>query len=60
MEKPFFVMMWNQAGDRIVPLTTGDDEIMQYASAEEAKADMSDHPFAQAMGFEVFEMGCGL
>ena len=63
MEKPFFVIMYSQDGQLAMPITTddsyGNDEIAFWEMAREARAAMKDHPFAQAIGFEIFEMGTG-
>lgn len=59
MKKPFFVMIYNQKGTHASPLIDERDEVVFFASTEEALEEMKDHIYAQAMGFEIFEMGTG-
>lgn len=57
MNKPYFVMMYNQGGESAVPLVDEDGDVMFWPSHEEAHEAGVNHYFASAFGFEVHEMG---
>ena len=62
MDKPFFIMMYNQKGTVAMPITDSDndDQVAFYATEEEALDAMDGHIYAEAFGFEIFEMGTGV
>lgn len=60
MDKPFFIMLLNQRGTCAMPIVDEEGDVMFYASHDEAKEAMRGHVYAEAFGFEVFEMGNGL
>lgn len=53
----WFVMMYSQSGEYVMPLVDGDDEVMLWATEEEANAAGIDNPFANAFGFHSYEVG---
>jgi len=56
MLKPYFVMLRNQNGDRLVPLLDESGELCQFDTrAESIKAAMSS-TFGAAFGFVVFDV----
>lgn len=63
MSKDFFVMCNHPSPDvGVIPMVEGDDNerIALFETEEEAVAAASEHPFAQAYGWEVFELGYGV
>lgn len=61
MDKPFFIMMYNQAGTRAMPITEGDDgDVAFYSSYKEAFDVAENHTFCKAFGYEIFDMTDGL
>jgi len=54
MEKPYFVMLYNQSGDRLVPMLEDTGELAMYASAAEARADADANPMGKAFGYIVY------
>ena len=57
--KDFFIMLYNQKGDRAMPITDEDDNVVFFESLEAAKEAMKNNPYAEAFGFEIFELGTG-
>lgn len=55
----FFVMMNNHKGDLIMPLVDDDQNVMLWATADEARDAADANPFASHFGFEIFERGTG-
>jgi len=59
MEKPYFVMLYNQRGDRLVPMLEDMGELAMYASFEEAESAAELNPMGQSFGYDIFQAGCG-
>ncbi len=59
MEKPFFVMLNNQKGNRLVPMMDPEYELMMYATKDEAEAAAKQTFYGEHFGYEVHEAGCG-
>lgn len=57
MDKPFFVMMYNQKGDYAETIVDDNNETMFWHTKGEAEEAMRGHVYAEAFGFEVHEMG---
>jgi hypothetical protein len=55
----WFVMMFSQNGNYVMPLTTGDDndEVMLWDTEEDANAAGIANPFANSLGFHSHEVG---
>ncbi len=56
----WFVMMYSQDGKTAMPIVTEDahgNEVVKFWQTEaEAHVTMKEHPYANAFGYEVFEM----
>ena len=56
----WFVMMYSQNGKTAMPIVTEDEhenEVVKFWPTEaDAHAAMKEHPYASALGYEVFEM----
>lgn len=59
MEKPFFIMMFNQRGDYASPATEDNGDVMLWHTAGEAEEAMRGHIYAEAFGYEVHKLGDG-
>lgn len=59
MSKDFFIMLRTQRGDKAMPIVDENEEVMFYESEEEAISAMKGHAYAEAFGFEIFELGTG-
>lgn len=59
MLKLFFIMLYSQNGTKVFPIIDENDDPMLYESEEEAEEAMSGHPYAEAFGYEIFELGTG-
>jgi hypothetical protein len=64
MDKPFFIMLYNQKHTVAFPMTIGGEEInyddpIFFSTIEEARECAKDHAMAQAFGYEIFEIGMG-
>ena len=62
MDKPFFIMMYNQKGTVAMPITDSDndDQVAFYATEEEALDAAEAYGWSHIFGFEIFEMGTGV
>jgi hypothetical protein len=56
MERPFFIMLYNQNGEGAQPMLDEDDEVAFFATREEALDAGSASKYAQAIGYEIFDM----
>ncbi len=54
----FFAMMYSQNGTTAMPIVTGEDgeEVMFWETEEAVHKHLKDHTFAQALGYEIFEI----
>lgn len=61
MDKPFFIMMYTQHGNNATPILKPgvEENVAFYKTEEEAREIADKHPFANAFGYEIFEMGTG-
>jgi hypothetical protein len=59
MDKPFFVMLYNQKGDRLVPMVDPDNELYMYATYDEARTAAKHTLYGDKFGYEVFAEGDG-
>ena len=57
MNKPYFVMMYDQDGESAQPLVDDNEKVMFWASMTEAFTVGHEHFYASQFGFEVHEMG---
>jgi hypothetical protein len=57
MSKDFFIMLRN--GDKAMPIVDENEEVMLYESKLEAIEAMKGHIYAEAYGYEIFELGTG-
>jgi hypothetical protein len=60
MNQQFFIMLNSQSGCNIMPLVTEDNEVAVFPSEEAAREVADNHPYCQAFGFEIFEVGTGI
>lgn len=60
MEKPYFVMLWNQKCTLLVPMTEENGELAMFLTEEEAFAAGKENHMGKHFGFDVFEAGCGI
>lgn len=60
LEKPYFVMLYNQKGDRVVPLTDDNGEVRMFADEDDAYKTANVTFYGSNFGFDIFEMGNGL
>jgi len=66
MKKPYFVMMYSQDGEKMMPLVGNpeqdyeDDDPTRFETEEEARYKANRHPYASSLGYEVFSMDDGL
>lgn len=63
MDKPYFIMMYNQNRNLAMPILDGtndnDDIVKFYKNINDARKAMRNHSAAQAFGYEIFKMGSG-
>lgn len=66
MNKPYFIMMYNQQGTVAMPIICNDydedydDEgVMFFSTEEDARKLAMNHTYCQAFGYEIFCMGEG-
>jgi hypothetical protein len=65
MKRPFFIMMYSQDGEKMQPLIGNADDDYEdeyatgYKTRREAEQAALKHPYASALGFEVFSMEDG-
>lgn len=57
MDKPFFVMLNNQKGTRLVPMADPENELMMYATKEEAEEAAKHTFYGEHFGYEIHEAG---
>ena len=60
MEKPYFVMLYNQKGTRFIPLTSPADQLEMFATPEQARDAAEGSLFGSRFGYEIFEAGDGV
>lgn len=53
----WFLMMYSQQGNHIMPLVGDDEEVLLWETEAEARQAGDDHYFANALGFDVYEVG---
>ena len=53
----WFVMMYSQAGIYVMPLVDDNDEVMLWESEGAANDAARDNNFANAFGFQAYEVG---
>jgi hypothetical protein len=53
----WFVMMWSQSGERVMPLVDDNDDPMLWDTEGEANDAARDNAFANAFGFQAYEVG---
>lgn len=61
MEKPYFVMLWNQGATQLVPMCsekTG--ELEMFETLLDATECAQHTTFGANFGYEIFEVGCGV
>lgn len=62
MEKPFFIMIHNQRGTAVMPMTDAekDDEVAMFETVHEATEAANNHDMCIAFGWDLFQAGCGI
>lgn len=62
MEKPYFVMLLNQDGSRLIPMLSADDDgqLAMFGTVDEAELFGKNNPLGKAFGYEVHESGMGI
>jgi hypothetical protein len=62
MKRPFFIMIHNQRGDCVMPMTDADnnDEVAMFETVEEATEAAHSHHMCTAFGWDLFQAGCGI
>ena len=60
MNKPYFIMMYAQQEEHAVPLIEEDENVAFYETYREAYEIAENHPYAKALGYEIFCMGEGI
>ena len=53
----WFVMMYSQKGNCVLPLVDDDDEVMLWDTESAAYTAAKDNPYAYAFGFKAYEVG---
>ena len=53
----WFVMMYSQDGGRVMPLLDDDDCVRLWETEAEANAVARKNPYANAFGFQAYEVG---
>ena len=59
MRDKFFIMLYSQKGDKAMPIVDENDDVIFFGSMKEAVKAMKGNMYAEAFGFEVFELGTG-
>ena len=54
MDKPFFVMLFNQKGTRLVPLVDPDGQLMMYETAAEARGAAENSLMGERFGYLIY------
>lgn len=52
----WFVMMYSQNGEHVIPLVDANGDVMLWESEEEARSAAMENPFAEAFGFDTYEI----
>lgn len=60
MQKPYFVMFYNQFGTKLVPMLDKNDELIMFSTYEEAKFAASKTAFGEHFGYDIYEAGNGV
>lgn len=60
MEKPFFAMLYNQSGTRLVPMCDPEGELYMYSTREDAALAAGRTAFGEHFGYEIYEAGDGV
>ena len=53
----WFVMMYSQSGEYVMPLSDEDGETMLWETEGAAYTSAKDNPYANAFGFQTYEVG---
>lgn len=53
----WFVMMYSQSGEHVMPLADEDGDPMLWETEGEANDEARAHPFANSFGFQAYEVG---
>ena len=53
----WFVMMYSQNGNYVMPLVDDDNEVMLWDTEGAANDAAKDNPYANAFGFQAYEVG---
>ena len=56
-EGKWFVMMYSQKGNHVMPLVDDDDMVMLWETEGAANDAAKDNPYANAFGFQSYEVG---
>jgi len=53
----WFVMMYSQSGEHVMPLVDENDDPILWDTEGAANDEARSHPFANAFGFQAYEVG---
>jgi hypothetical protein len=53
----WFVMMYSQSGEHVMPLVDENDDPMLWDTESAAYTAAKDNPYANALGFQAYEVG---
>ena len=59
MEKPFFAMLYNQSGTRLVPMADPEGELMMYPDIESATTAAEHTLYGSEFGYDIYKAGFG-
>lgn len=60
MKKPFLAMLYNQAGNKIIPMLDRNGDLAMYSTREEAVHAAQRIVFNEHFRYDIYEAGCGI
>ncbi len=61
MNKPYFIMIHNQRGTAVLPMTCEEgEEVAMFGTIDEATEAANTHDMCIAFGWDLFQVGCGI
>lgn len=57
MKTPFFVMLYNQSGTKLIPMLDSDGNLAMYLTREEAVHAAQRTLFGEHFGYDIYEAG---
>lgn len=58
--KGFFIMMYSQNGEYIMPILDDNENVLIFGKYEDAKYEAETHDFCKAFGYDIYEVGMGI